>query len=144
MSFIIIGSCGKNIKKIDIQSGECIDNLVGHTNVIRSVSINFDNTKIVSGSDDKTVRIWDFNIGQCIHTLEAHTHWINSISFSPDSSKIVSVSCYNIIKNELFDPTSNILPDETTLITIIRSHNDLCFKEKEKIDEIMKEYLNVK
>ena len=44
-------------------------------------------------------------------------------------------SCYNIIKNELFDPTSNILPDESTLITLIKSHNEQCFKEKERIDE---------
>ena len=35
-----------------------------HSQLIRSVAVSPDGTKIVSGSDDKTIKVWDFGAQQ--------------------------------------------------------------------------------
>ena len=37
--------------------------LIGHTDLVRSVTFSRDGTRVVSGSDDKSVRVWDVSTG---------------------------------------------------------------------------------
>lgn len=69
-NIIISGSIDKTIRIWDINTGNCIKKLVGHTATINSVVVK--NNLIISGSDDTTIRIWDINSGECIKTLEGH------------------------------------------------------------------------
>jgi len=73
----------------DIESGNELCKLLGHTRSVRSVAISPNNMYVASSSDDYTIRIWDLESG--IQKLLIQTNeTINSVSFSPDSSKIVS------------------------------------------------------
>jgi WD40 repeat protein len=66
--------------------------LVGHTDIVTSVSFCFDGSAIVSGSWDFTVRVWDANSGSRVHCLEGHTNRVNSVNYCADGTKIVSSS----------------------------------------------------
>lgn len=56
----------------DLQPFPTVESLVyrGHTDLIRSVSVEPKGEYIVSGSDDKTVKIWEIATGRCIRTIE--------------------------------------------------------------------------
>jgi predicted NACHT family NTPase len=100
-SFIVVGSgeSSKNTVKIwDISSGECIQNLQGHTGRVWSVAISHDNSFIASCSDDKTIRLWDIKSGECIRVLQGHDELVNYVLFSHDSKFIFSGSSDQTIK----------------------------------------------
>jgi len=51
------GSFDNTIKIWNLISGECIQTLKGHTNVVCSLATLPDN-KLASGSSDETIKIW--------------------------------------------------------------------------------------
>jgi len=91
---IVSGSEDNTIRIWDINTGQCIHTLQGHTHWILSACVAGD--RIVSGSRDRTIRIWDINTGQCLHTLQGHTSWIKSVCVADD--RIVSGSFDNTIR----------------------------------------------
>ncbi|XP_073812684.1 ribosome biogenesis protein BOP1 homolog [Musca autumnalis] len=56
----------------DLQPFPTVESLVykGHTDLVRSVSVEPKGEYMVSGSDDKTVKIWEIATGRCIRTIE--------------------------------------------------------------------------
>ncbi|XP_017148323.1 ribosome biogenesis protein BOP1 homolog [Drosophila miranda] len=56
----------------DLQPFPTVESLVyrGHTDLVRSVSVEPKGEYLVSGSDDKTVKIWEIATGRCIRTIE--------------------------------------------------------------------------
>ncbi|CAD5982649.1 putative WD repeat-containing protein alr2800 [Planktothrix tepida] len=52
------GSEDQTIKLWEIETGEEICTLTGHTGIVYSVAISPDNQTIVSGSQDGTIKIW--------------------------------------------------------------------------------------
>ena len=91
---IVSGSYDKTIRVWNVDTGECILTLKGHTDGVRSVVFNHDGTKIVSGSYDNTIRVWNVDTGECILTLKGHGTKIvsQSVVFNHDGTKIVSGS----------------------------------------------------
>ena len=85
------------IRVWNVDTGECMVTLKGHTDIIRSVALNHDGTKIVSGSRDKTIRVWNVDTGECILTLEGHICGVRSVAFNHDGTNIISVSNNNTI-----------------------------------------------
>ena len=76
-----------------------IRTLEGHTDIVWSVAITPDGTKIVSGSHDNTIKVWDIaSGGRLLNTLKGHTSYVNSVAITPDGTKIVSGSRDNTIK----------------------------------------------
>ena len=47
----------------DVETGEALDLLTGHTDSVLSVSFSPDGTTLASGSMDKTVRLWNVETG---------------------------------------------------------------------------------
>ena len=72
----------KTIRVWNVDTGECILTLKGHTGCVNSVGFNHDGTKIVSGSDDKTIRVWNVDTGECILTLKGHTLKQRKVSYN--------------------------------------------------------------
>ena len=70
----------------DVETGDIIRTLLGHTAEI--VSLNFDTQgqKIITGSFDHTVKVWDVRNGRCLHTLAGHHGEISSTQVSPASA----------------------------------------------------------
>ena len=86
----VAGSIG--IWLYDVQTGEELDLLTGHTSTVDSVSYSPDGNTLASGSDDKTVRLWDARTGRHLRTLTGHTYGVRSVSYSPDGNTLASGS----------------------------------------------------
>jgi WD40 repeat protein len=83
------GQCGM-IRILNFETGEVLNLLKGHTNVILSLSFSSDNRYLISGSFDGTARIWDVHTGESIHELQGHKDRVNAVAFSPDNSLVVT------------------------------------------------------
>jgi WD40 repeat protein/DNA-directed RNA polymerase subunit RPC12/RpoP len=56
----------KALRVWDMESGQCLRTLEGHTASVNSVNVTPDGRRAVSGSKDKTIRVWDLESGQCL------------------------------------------------------------------------------
>jgi serine/threonine protein kinase len=70
--------------------GEEIFELEGHSDVVSSVDISSDGTKIISGSYDKTIRVWSSKTYEGLGILEGHKGWVRSVAVSPDGHSMAS------------------------------------------------------
>jgi WD40 repeat protein len=73
------------LRIVDIDTGELVSNLSGHTSGIFSVDWSPDGSKIASGSDDGNVRIWNATSGARLLSLSAHTGTVTSVAWNPDN-----------------------------------------------------------
>ena len=96
----------------DVETGKELDLLVGHTDVVNSVTFSLDGERIVSGSGDNTLRLWNANTGDPIRTFTGHADEVKSVALSPDGETIVSGSADNTVR--LWDPnTGDLIPTFT-------------------------------
>lgn len=65
----------------DVESGQEVYTLKGHTAEIVSLQFNSDGDSILTGSFDNTAKIWDVNTGECIHTLSGHSSELSCTQF---------------------------------------------------------------
>lgn len=66
--------------------------LVGHTAMIRAITLAQKGDLLASGSDDGIVKVWDVATGTETRTLRGHTDKIYSLVFSPDGRQLASSS----------------------------------------------------
>ncbi len=83
---------GENVAIWDLETGELIRVLVGHTNTVRSAAFSPDGALIASGSSDDTVRLWDISSGQELRRFEGHGDDVNGVEFTSSGKYIVSAS----------------------------------------------------
>ena len=60
---IVSGSNDCKIKIWSASTGECLRTLVGHGALVRALSFDPRNGRLVSASYDKTVKLWDLRTG---------------------------------------------------------------------------------
>ncbi|KAF7292936.1 WD-REPEATS-REGION domain-containing protein [Mycena indigotica] len=88
---IISGSNDCKIKIWSASSGACLRTLVGHEGLVRALSCDPQNGRLVSVSYDRSVRVWDLGTGRAIRVVrDSHTSHIFDVKF--DSRRIVSTS----------------------------------------------------
>jgi WD40 repeat protein len=95
---ILVGGSWKRIWLWNLESGEIIRSIEGHSHWVLSVAISPDGNKLVTGSADKTIKVWDLKTGQIIHTLNGHYSWITAVDIAADGKNIVSGSTDKTIK----------------------------------------------
>jgi F-box and WD-40 domain protein 1/11 len=62
----------------DVESGECVNTLLGHVGMIRSLDCI--QGRIVTGSYDRTLKVWDTKTGACILSFQSgHSNWIFNV-----------------------------------------------------------------
>ena len=86
-----------NIEVWDVNTGQHIHTLTGHTDDIVSIAFSPDSRTLASGSKDKTIRLWDVNTGQHKQTF-TDQNWIDDrfdevgrvwkVAFSPDGKTL--------------------------------------------------------
>ena len=89
------GDYDKNVTLWDVKTGQPINKLSGHSDIVRTLAFSLDGKTLASGSADKTIILWDMNQLQPIsRLLSGYTHEgpILSIAFSLDGKTLASGS----------------------------------------------------
>ncbi|MCA9062889.1 MAG: protein kinase, partial [Planctomycetaceae bacterium] len=89
--FIALGAADSAVHLWNVESGEDMIQLTGHSDVVMCVAFSPDGSRLVSGSQDGTLRIWD--VTQYDRTLPLRGHLLEGISeiaVSPDSQFVAS------------------------------------------------------
>jgi WD40 repeat protein/energy-coupling factor transporter ATP-binding protein EcfA2 len=75
----------------DVQSGQLLHVLQGHTATVQQARFSSDGEWIVTASWDRTARLWRVASGAATKTL-SHQDAVSSASFSPDGQRVVTTS----------------------------------------------------
>jgi WD40 repeat protein len=95
---VVSGGSDKTVRVWDVETGECLKVMEGHTDGVGSVAVSRDGKRVVSGglenSDarDKTdnLRVWDVETGKCLKVMEGHTQPCHSVAWLGDGKTVVS------------------------------------------------------
>ncbi|KAF5316290.1 hypothetical protein D9619_006212 [Psilocybe cf. subviscida] len=74
------------------------DPLTRHKGTVLSLSLDSEESRLVSGSKDRTFIVWNIVKGERLYQVEAHADMLTSVTFSPDGSKIATGSADKTIK----------------------------------------------
>ena len=136
----------------NVENGEAIDTLKGHTKTINSASFSPDGKLIVTASDDNTAIVWNVENGEAIDTLKGHTKTINS-AFSPDGKLVVTASddntaiVWNVENGEAIDTlkghtktvkSASFSPDGKHIVTASSDHTAIIWnvENNEAVDTL--------
>lgn len=76
----------------DIQNGQCVKTLKGHTNQIRAAVFSPDKKLFASGGGDHTIMISDIKSSKRTATLKGHKGWLAKLAFNSDGTLLASAS----------------------------------------------------
>lgn len=94
-----LASAGEIIQIWDLNTGEEIQRLAGHTGRVNALAVMPDGQRIVSASEDRTVRVWESVEGRMLLTLTGHDRGVSRVEVTPDGRRIIAFGGYE--KNEL-------------------------------------------
>ena len=78
-----------NIRVWDVEKGEQVGTLKGHTGVVGTVAYSPDG-KTLASAGDTTVRLWDADTGRIQKVLRGHQGSVESVAFSADGKTLAS------------------------------------------------------
>ncbi|EPZ33671.1 hypothetical protein O9G_000446 [Rozella allomycis CSF55] len=98
---VISGSGDRLVKIWNVESGECLRTLEGHSRGI--ACLHSDGRQILTGSSDTTAKLWDLETGACINTYRGHSELVRTVQV--DQAAFVTGSYDRSIL--VWDPRSN-------------------------------------
>ncbi len=101
-NFFATGSRDSRIKLWELNSGQVICSLRGHSGSVNCLAISPENKILFSGSQDKTIKVWDLQQRKIILSLgrwlNGHSQAINSLAINFNDSTLISGGADNAIK----------------------------------------------
>ena len=86
---LIATSDNKNLKVLDLQSGQELLTLSGHTNIINYFSLAPNGKYLVSVANDQSLKIWDLESGKIVASFNGDSE-LYCCAISPDGLNIVA------------------------------------------------------
>jgi WD40 repeat protein len=85
-------SSDKTVKVWDVETGQVLRTLEGHTSRVMAVMLTPDGKTAVSGSRDRTLKVWGVETGYVGQTLKGHTGTVYAVALGADGKMAVSGS----------------------------------------------------
>lgn len=80
---LVSGGCDRDVRVWNMDTGESLHTLRGHTSTVRCLKMSDANTAI-SGSRDTTLRVWDIKTGLCKNVLVGHQASVRCLEIKGD------------------------------------------------------------
>ena len=90
-TLLVSGSQDGSIAIWDVESGELVRTLNGHTKTVTTLAWSPDGTLLASGSQDGCIRIWDVTKGETLMVIVGQKK-IQFVSWSPDGTRLCSLT----------------------------------------------------
>ena len=88
-----VSASGDNTLKVwDLESGQELRTLAGHSDSVSGVAVTADGRRAVSASWDNTLKVWDLESGQELRTLAGHSAYVTGVAVTADGRRAVSAS----------------------------------------------------
>ncbi len=71
---------GQDVSLWDVERGQRIRTLQGHTGFVRSIAFSPDGLIIASGSEDNTIRLWETDTGICLSMYFSRAYWTSEFN----------------------------------------------------------------
>lgn len=76
----------------DLQTGQCVHVLAGHTGRLNRVRVAPSAPVAVTVADDFSARVWDWPAGRCLHVLAGHRGWVSDAALAAGGGAGVTAS----------------------------------------------------
>ncbi len=86
------------LKVWDIQSGNLLHTMVGHSGDVNAVAITPDGKTAISASWDHTLKVWDIQSGSLLNTLEGLRDDFRAVAITPDGKTAIFASWDGTLK----------------------------------------------
>lgn len=88
---LVSGGSDAALRVWDPGSGsDQLGSLEGHGDLIRTVEVSSDGTRIASAGDDKTARIFQVDGGKLLTTMSMREHGVRSVAWSADGKRLLT------------------------------------------------------
>src|SRR5262249_29836403 len=94
---IVASAVNNDVCLWDVDTGDEIQRLEGHTGSVRWVALSPDGRMLVSGAQDRTMRLWDLASGEILYQEEELDSRFSYVDFSPDSREVGMVVSGHLI-----------------------------------------------
>jgi WD40 repeat protein/DNA-binding SARP family transcriptional activator len=91
-------SADHTVRLWDLDAGQCIHILQGHSNSVLRLAWSSDSGILSSSSDDTTIRLWDVETGQCLRILQGHQNSVWSLAWSQTEPLLASGSADHTLR----------------------------------------------
>ena len=88
----VVGLYFNSIEVWDIERGQRVRELKGHTSSVYALDISVDQKLLLSASLDGTARLWNLDLGGCVHGLQGHKGPVYSAVFSRNGRRALTGS----------------------------------------------------
>ncbi len=96
-TLLLAGASDGAIYLFDVENGELLNLMQGHSEIVNSVAFSPDGTKALSAGADWLINQWDIESGQLIRQIMQHNDSVQTAIYNTDGSQILSAGWDNTI-----------------------------------------------